>query len=236
MEPQPEQEEERMKEPLVVANVAAEQPLVEGLGMPPVGAGPARELGEPEPEPEPEPAKAKAKNATSAFELTQSGERLVRCKRCGLSVPASDMAAHECPLEARQAAARRAPRWVPDAEAPSCMICTRSFSVTTRRHHCRCCGWVVCDACSPNARTLRWWLEEIDEPVQSGELWRLAHSKDGCERPLRVCTGCDDARALAEAVAHCKQRLAPMDVGMDLLIAGDDRVCIEALKRGRPST
>ena len=43
-------------------------------------------------------------------------------------------------------------KWNPDAEHPSCEICDTSFSFTRRRHHCRFCGKVVCDACSP--RTL----------------------------------------------------------------------------------
>ena len=35
-----------------------------------------------------------------------------------------------------------------------CQLCTESFSVTFRRHHCRCCGKVVCSACSQNKAPL----------------------------------------------------------------------------------
>ena len=56
-------------------------------------------------------------------------------------------------LAARAAAARRAPRWVPDADAPSCMLCDMVFwragPAAWTRHHCRSCGWVVCLACMP---------------------------------------------------------------------------------------
>ena len=40
-------------------------------------------------------------------------------------------------------------KWHRDAEHPECEICGISFTITRRRHHCRFCGKVVCDACSP---------------------------------------------------------------------------------------
>ena len=64
--------------------------------------------------------------------------------------------------------------WVPDSDAPQCMICRSKFTLTKRvrlqpslslfsisfdslvvqRHHCRLCARVVCGACSrPRART-----------------------------------------------------------------------------------
>ena len=42
--------------------------------------------------------------------------------------------------------------WSPDSSNPECKICRKTFTFTRRRHHCRFCGKVVCDACSP--RTL----------------------------------------------------------------------------------
>ena len=40
--------------------------------------------------------------------------------------------------------------WVPDAEAPACHGCRLPFhAVVRRRHHCRCCGRVFCNACTP---------------------------------------------------------------------------------------
>ncbi|XP_054153174.1 rhoGEF domain-containing protein gxcJ-like [Oppia nitens] len=43
-----------------------------------------------------------------------------------------------------------APVWIPDARVTMCQLCTEEFTVTYRRHHCRCCGNVVCSACSTN--------------------------------------------------------------------------------------
>jgi hypothetical protein len=43
---------------------------------------------------------------------------------------------------------KRAPgEWVPDKDAPVCMLCAAPFSVTRRRHHCRECGRVFCAKC-----------------------------------------------------------------------------------------
>lgn len=41
------------------------------------------------------------------------------------------------------------PVWVPDNERPGCMECHKKFGgLSTRRHHCRLCGRVLCSACS----------------------------------------------------------------------------------------
>lgn len=46
------------------------------------------------------------------------------------------------------------PRWQPDSEAHECFICNRPFSFMFRRHHCRKCGRVVCNECSPHRITI----------------------------------------------------------------------------------
>ncbi|KAJ9164594.1 FYVE-domain-containing protein [Coniochaeta hoffmannii] len=46
------------------------------------------------------------------------------------------------------------PRWQPDAEVTYCPICHTQFSFFVRKHHCRKCGRVVCDACSPHRITI----------------------------------------------------------------------------------
>lgn len=44
--------------------------------------------------------------------------------------------------------------WVPDSAVEVCMVCEKKFTLTKRRHHCRVCGKVVCDPCSPHKRLL----------------------------------------------------------------------------------
>lgn len=41
--------------------------------------------------------------------------------------------------------------WIPDEEAPNCVICDILFGVDRHnaRHHCRRCGQSVCYKCSP---------------------------------------------------------------------------------------
>ncbi|CAM1505592.1 Fc.00g112290.m01.CDS01 [Cosmosporella sp. VM-42] len=42
------------------------------------------------------------------------------------------------------------PRWQPDGEVTYCPICRTQFSFFVRKHHCRKCGRVVCNSCSPH--------------------------------------------------------------------------------------
>uniref|UniRef100_H3D562 FYVE, RhoGEF and PH domain containing 6 n=1 Tax=Tetraodon nigroviridis TaxID=99883 RepID=H3D562_TETNG len=62
----------------------------------------------------------------------------------------------------------KAPIWIPDLRATMCMICTCEFTITWRRHHCRACGKVVCQACSAN----KYYLEYLKN------------------QPARVCDHC----------------------------------------------
>ena len=48
----------------------------------------------------------------------------------------------------------RVPSWQPDSDATSCPICKKQFTWVFRRHHCRKCGRVVCDSCSPHRITI----------------------------------------------------------------------------------
>jgi len=41
-----------------------------------------------------------------------------------------------------------APVWVPDQRVAFCQGCSIEFKLTVRRHHCRCCGSVLCGRCS----------------------------------------------------------------------------------------
>ncbi|KAI1824481.1 hypothetical protein F4861DRAFT_538941 [Xylaria intraflava] len=46
------------------------------------------------------------------------------------------------------------PAWQPDSEVSNCPICNVRFGVFLRKHHCRKCGRVVCDGCSPHRITI----------------------------------------------------------------------------------
>lgn len=49
-----------------------------------------------------------------------------------------------------------APVWVPDHRVTMCQLCMQPFNLMNRRHHCRCCGQVVCNECSLNKRPLKY--------------------------------------------------------------------------------
>lgn len=38
--------------------------------------------------------------------------------------------------------------WTPDSSSQSCQLCLDKFTYSNRRHHCRTCGALCCDACS----------------------------------------------------------------------------------------
>jgi len=78
------------------------------------------------------------------------------------------------PQEEQEAAGRSrcvepAPAWIPDSMAPICMGCGATFSLVRRRHHCRSCGRVFCNRCSPN---------QVPLP------------RYGMDKPVRVCNRC----------------------------------------------
>ena len=61
-------------------------------------------------------------------------------------------------------------QWIPDNQADECFGCQEEFTVTLRRHHCRCCGEVFCADC---------WGTQVNLPADYGY--------DG---PVKLCTVC----------------------------------------------
>lgn len=68
-----------------------------------------------------------------------------------------------------------APRWQQDDTSNECYKCHRTFTLITRRHHCRKCGRLCCDNCSKS----RLQLTNISQA------------------PVRVCDRCKDDMAKA---------------------------------------
>jgi len=61
--------------------------------------------------------------------------------------------------------------WEKDSDHTQCQRCGAKFTLTTRRHHCRACGRVLCSKCAPQDQTLK-----------------LSHL--GYKEPVRVCHDC----------------------------------------------
>ena len=62
------------------------------------------------------------------------------------------------------------------------MVCDENFWLFKRRHHCRACGFLVCDACSEGRKE----LEKIVGPiVDAGTIAGVEGEK------YRVCKDCE---------------------------------------------
>lgn len=61
--------------------------------------------------------------------------------------------------------------WIPDQASAICMRCSERFGITHRRHHCRHCGFVVCNGCSKERAMIQ----------------HISH------KPVRVCRPCKNS-------------------------------------------
>ncbi|KAF7993445.1 hypothetical protein HCN44_010040 [Aphidius gifuensis] len=73
---------------------------------------------------------------------------------------------------------KQPPFWVPDADAPNCMLCDVKFNVIKRRHHCRACGKVLCNKCCSMKYRLEYQLN-MDSRVCSPCYQQLTRAETG---------------------------------------------------------
>jgi pimeloyl-ACP methyl ester carboxylesterase len=79
-------------------------------------------------------------------------------------------------------------RWIPDSAATFCVLCAEEFSLLRRKHHCRKCGGVVCDACSLHRLVLG------GSGVTVGGTTPVPASPS---QPVRVCDACNNLHYLS---------------------------------------
>eukprot|EP00475_Leptophrys_vorax_P023372 TRINITY_DN319_c0_g1_i1.p1 TRINITY_DN319_c0_g1~~TRINITY_DN319_c0_g1_i1.p1 ORF type:complete len:276 (+),score=61.57 TRINITY_DN319_c0_g1_i1:670-1497(+) len=79
--------------------------------------------------------------------------------------------------------------WVPDSETDMCMLCGDRFTTLRRRHHCRSCGKLMCNACT----------------TQRTSLPQLGYDAGD---PQRVCTYC---------FSVIKTQAEPLEVKLQML-------------------
>ena len=87
-------------------------------------------------------------------------------------------------------AANRCFDWQPNGSSSTCSACDRVFSLVLRRHHCRLCGSLVCESCSPGRCLL---------PPQYAET------------PVRICRPCN-----AKLVSAFDVQFNPRPAGEDV--------------------
>ena len=86
--------------------------------------------------------------------------------------------------------------WIPDGCSQVCMQCGVGFWLLRRRHHCRGCGWLLCDECS----IYRQPLETIVTPSfgrtpgEAGKLYRVCSACKSFGRYF-CCFNCQAATA-----------------------------------------
>lgn len=90
------------------------------------------------------------------------------------------------------------PEWQDDAEVSTCPICKRTFHFLFRKHHCRRCGRIICDQCSPHRITIpRQYIvrppwEQFRPHITTGDDEDLESSNPalGGGETVRVCNPC----------------------------------------------
>ncbi|CAB1433454.1 unnamed protein product [Pleuronectes platessa] len=83
--------------------------------------------------------------------------------------------------------------WIPDKAAYKCMRCFTKFTPMNRRHHCRQCGFVVCNSCSSR----RVVISHI-HPKKKLRVCRLCHKRSTEEetsRPRKSSSEEDDVES-----------------------------------------
>lgn len=83
--------------------------------------------------------------------------------------------------------------WKPDARATTCEKCSVRFTFMTRKHHCRRCGGIFCDACTKKRRTLS------DPLIESGQRAGVIENLRVCDNCARLC---DDSATITLVKAH----------------------------------
>ena len=103
-----------------------------------------------------------------------------------MTAPKPSSSVRQRDLDIRAAEARAKPRWVPDDESGSCMLCEAEFGVLLRKHHCRYCGWLVCKDCQAKDPA----SISVDRFLQDKAPFYLITIPDDGTEEKKVCKSC----------------------------------------------
>ncbi|KAK8166187.1 FYVE zinc finger-domain-containing protein [Phyllosticta citrichinensis] len=84
------------------------------------------------------------------------------------------------------------PTWQPDNDVSNCPVCGTQFSFWYRKHHCRKCGRVVCNNCSPHRITIprQYIVRAPDEMTRMLQAPPTYNPALGGGEEVRVCNPC----------------------------------------------
>ncbi|WFC94438.1 hypothetical protein MBRA1_001068 [Malassezia brasiliensis] len=102
--------------------------------------------------------------------------------------------------------ARSVGQWEDDHDVRACRKCGRTFTFFVRKHHCRRCGCIFCDACTTHRAHLR-----VDDLIIDPTMPEMLEVES--IGPSRVCDWCVETYGLALAprdAAHDTSLLAHM--------------------------
>ena len=122
--------------------------------------------------------------------------------RHGLTRPGTDAASAPGLLQGA--------RWKADSEKAACEKCNRPFSIMRRKHHCRRCGGLFCDACSSKRADL---AVALTEESRTGVGQHYATAKN--VKKARVCEKCYEAAmtgagTVADAISRRGREIAAL--------------------------
>lgn len=95
--------------------------------------------------------------------------------------------------------------WVEDGATDSCMVCKMAFTMLTiRRHHCRCCGLLVCDACSTQRFQPEATMATQNVVRICDGCYNLLANRNGIRRPHRENQGITKEKKKSQKILRRK--------------------------------
>ncbi|UZJ52410.1 hypothetical protein CBS101457_001730 [Exobasidium rhododendri] len=110
------------------------------------------------------------------------------------------------------------PSWETDGDVVQCRDCSRKFTFFLRKHHCRRCGRIYCDACSNHRAIL-----SPDELVIDPSLPEMLFLESS--GPTRICNSCDAELQLPSSLRNARG-VDVLSEAVDRLDLGVDTSCI----------
>ena len=95
-----------------------------------------------------------------------------------------------------------------DATCTACTLCRAEFTVVRRKHHCRCCGAIICRLCSPDRAPVPGVSNDSRVRICAGCHAHLSTDPSSPFCLARSCLTLSNAETLPEAVGAAARAVA----------------------------